>query len=183
MHKNINNNKVYIGVTKQKPLQRWQNGEGYKNNEHFYSAIKKYGWDNFEHTILELVDTIEEASNKERYWISFYDSTNPEKGYNLDSGGYDGRIFSEETRKKMSESHLGEKNGRYGVEVKQETRDKISKANKGKLAGEKNPMYGKTHSPEVIEKIKAANQGPRPWRYKAVRCITTNKIFKSIKEA
>lgn len=25
--------KVYIGITKQKPWQRWNNGNGYKNNE------------------------------------------------------------------------------------------------------------------------------------------------------
>ena len=42
IYKHINkiNNKIYIGVTKQKPEQRWAHGEGYKNNTHFYSAIK-----------------------------------------------------------------------------------------------------------------------------------------------
>lgn len=27
--------KVYVGITKQKPEQRWDNGNGYKKNEHF----------------------------------------------------------------------------------------------------------------------------------------------------
>ena len=35
-------NKVYIGITKQTLKARWKNGKGYKNNEHFTYAIKKY---------------------------------------------------------------------------------------------------------------------------------------------
>lgn len=37
------NYKVYIGITSYKNVnQRWRDGEGYKQNKHFYSAIKKY---------------------------------------------------------------------------------------------------------------------------------------------
>lgn len=78
---------------------------------------------------------------------------------------------------------MGKKNGRYGLKVNEETRNKISQANKGKLVKEKNPMYGKTHTPEAIEKIKKANQISKPWEYKAVRCITTGLVFESIKAA
>ena len=47
-------NKRYIGVTKQKPISRWRtDGSGYKHNKHFWNAIQKYGWDNFEHIIIE----------------------------------------------------------------------------------------------------------------------------------
>lgn len=45
-------NKRYIGITSQKPEIRWANGKGYSYNKHFYRAIQKYGWDNFEHRIL-----------------------------------------------------------------------------------------------------------------------------------
>jgi hypothetical protein len=38
----------------------------------------------------------------------------------------------------------GENNPRYGVEVSQETREKMSKSLKGKFAGENNPMFGKS---------------------------------------
>ena len=38
----------------------------------------------------------------------------------------------------------GENNPRYGVEVSQETREKMSKSMKGKMVGENNPMYGKS---------------------------------------
>lgn len=184
LHRNTFNNKVYIGVTSQeKPENRWVKGKGYKNNPHFYNAILQYGWDNFDHIILEQVDSIDIASARERYWIKYYNSTNPEKGYNLDAGGYDGRHFSDETKEKMRISHLGELNWNYGKEIPLETRQKISEANKGKLAGENNPMYGKTHTTEAREKIRLANQIDKPWLYKKVRCITTGLEFNSIKEA
>lgn len=40
MHKNKINNKVYIGQTCQKPEYRWNNGNGYKTQTYFYSAIQ-----------------------------------------------------------------------------------------------------------------------------------------------
>lgn len=49
-----------------------------------------------------------------------------------------GKTFSDEQRKKASESHRGKK-------LSEETRRKISLANKG----EKNPMFGKHHTEKV----------------------------------
>ena len=66
MHKNKINGKVYIGITYQNVKYRWRkNGEGYKKQK-FYNAIKKYGWDNFEHIILFENLTFEEACLKEQ---------------------------------------------------------------------------------------------------------------------
>lgn len=82
------NNKVYIGITHQNFYKRFQNGKGYNRQKYFYRAIKKYGWDNFKHKILEDNLTYKEAIEKERYYISLYDSTNPIRGYNVSSGGF-----------------------------------------------------------------------------------------------
>ena len=66
-HKNKINGKVYIGITMQEPEKRWGvNGRNYKSSPHFYSAIQKYGWDNFEHNILYTNLTKEEACLKEQ---------------------------------------------------------------------------------------------------------------------
>jgi hypothetical protein len=46
------NNKVYIGITKKKPNDRWASGFGYEHQIYFFRAIVKYGWDNFKHEIL-----------------------------------------------------------------------------------------------------------------------------------
>ena len=48
------NGKKYFGITCQRPKQRWKNGHGYKNNEHFWNAIKLYGWSNIKHVVLEI---------------------------------------------------------------------------------------------------------------------------------
>ena len=54
MHKNKINGKVYIGQTYTSLRARFgKNGIGYKGCPIFYNAIQKYGWDNFEHEILE----------------------------------------------------------------------------------------------------------------------------------
>ena len=86
-HTNIINNKIYIGQTCQKTRIRWQYGEGYKHNAHFYAAIKKYGWQNFKHEILYTDLTHEEANKLEITLIKELDATNPENGYNSAIGG------------------------------------------------------------------------------------------------
>lgn len=55
MHKNKTNGKVYIGQTYLPPEERWKpHGEGYtKYQPAIHAAIQKYGWENFEHIILE----------------------------------------------------------------------------------------------------------------------------------
>ena len=51
------------------------------------AAIHKYKWENIEHHILFTGLTKEEAEGWEKYLIGFFDSTNPEHGYNKEPGG------------------------------------------------------------------------------------------------
>ena len=83
------NNKKYIGITRQNPPEkRWgSNGCGYNDNEYFRRAISKYSWDSFRHEILYAGLTEKEAKQKEIELIAFYDSTDPNKGYNVTPGG------------------------------------------------------------------------------------------------
>lgn len=106
------NNKRYIGLTCQKPEYRWNNGKGYKHNSYFTRAIEKYGWDNFKHIIIAKGLTEDEAKWLEIELIREWDSINRDKGYNLTKGGEgtNGLICSEETRKKISEANRGENN-------------------------------------------------------------------------
>ena len=87
MHKNKVNGKIYIGQTKQKLSDRFLNGEGYKKCPKFYKAIKKYGWDNFDHILLESNLSSFEANKKEIYYIEKFNSCSREKGYNISFGG------------------------------------------------------------------------------------------------
>lgn len=75
--------KKYIGKTKTTLKERAKNNaKGYKGCSAFYSAIQKYGWDNFEVEILEEVplDVIDDV---EVEYILRYDSSNKDKGYNI----------------------------------------------------------------------------------------------------
>lgn len=76
-------NKKYIGITFYSLEQRMKNGY----NEYFTNAIKKYGKENIKSEILLDNLTFEEAQEKERYYIHLYNTTNPEKGYNITHGG------------------------------------------------------------------------------------------------
>ena len=133
--------KVYIGITCQEPPEkRWANGKGYKYNQYFDRAIKKYGWDSFKHEILFTDLSKEDAANKEKELIGFYNSNNSLYGYNLSSGGEggaEGIVISEEERKRRSEhakTYIGSNNPNYGNH---------------KLAGENNPFFNKEHSAQT----------------------------------
>lgn len=89
LHTNRLTQDKYVGQTSMKPEDRWgANGNGYKKSPKFYAAIQKYGWDNFEHTILETGLSAHEANLREVYWIAFYDTYGDQShGYNLTPGG------------------------------------------------------------------------------------------------
>lgn len=115
-HTNTVNNKSYIGMTSRKPEVRWgKNGEKYRpckgRYSCFHNAIKKYGWNNFEHEILENNLTYEQACEKERYYIFFYNTKAP-NGYNLTEGGEGtcGYEVSDDFRQRRSELISGENN-------------------------------------------------------------------------
>lgn len=166
-HKNKINGKIYIGQTSFLNVQRrWgKDGSLYKHSPYFYSAIQKYGWDNFEHIILESNLTAEEAEEAEKYYISLYHSNDMNYGYNLTSGGEKQKQFSQQTIQKMREKKLGKP-------LSEEHKKNISKAN----IGANNPNYGKHLSEETKQKI-------RDKKCKPVICVETNKVYKSKKEA
>lgn len=160
VHINKINGKRYYGITSQKPRARWRNGKGYKNHKnskkdtYFYNAINKYGWDNFTHEVLFDNLTKEEACLLEQCYITLYDTTNRNKGYNRTTGG-ENFNHTEESKRKMSERQQGENNSFYGKHHTEETKQKIKEKNSGK----KHPMYGKHHTEESKEKLRKINLG------------------------
>lgn len=119
-HTNRSNGKVYIGITSQKPRDRWDSGWGYQKNKHFWDAIQKYGWDNFDHEILFSDLSPEEAFAKEQELILEFDSRDYRKGYNCSSGGECGAVGCS-----------GERHHMYGKHHTPEARAKISAARIG----------------------------------------------------
>ena len=75
-------NKVYIGITNNKPNIRWKNGFGYQNQSNMFNAIVKFGWINIKHEILYNNLTKIQAERLETQLISIYKSNQKEYGYN-----------------------------------------------------------------------------------------------------
>lgn len=133
--------KRYIGVTSKKPEKRWNYGYGYHGNSHFERAIRKYGWDSFQHIIMLEGLTMEEASEMEIALIQKYDSTNKEKGYNISLGGInEGQVFSQETKDKISKA-------KRGKPCPQWQKEHLAVLNKGKIPANLDDIHKKNQKP------------------------------------
>lgn len=158
-HTNNYNNKKYVGITSEKRLKRrFQNGQGYKHSTHFYNAIKKYGWDNFDHIILDSNLSEKEAKAKEEYYIATWNLTDKLYGYNITQGGehtsVKGRIPWNKG-KKMSQEQIEAMSKRM-TEYYQTEEGKLRKQQIG------NQHRGIHHSDETKSKMSEAHKGKRP---------------------
>lgn len=105
IYKSVNtiNGKIYIGFDSNWPNRMAVHKSSYKKYDYkFYRAIRKYGWKNFEWSILYQSKDKEHTKDvMENYFINEYDSFN--NGYNSTLGGEGtfGMILSEESRKKI----------------------------------------------------------------------------------
>lgn len=187
-HRNKTNGKRYIGQTihQDNPDLRWKNGTGYKDSLYFYNAIKKYGWDAFDHYIIQDNLTKEEADELEELNIILFDTLNHKYGYNLKHGGSNGQL-SEQSKQKLSASlKIAFANPEYRKNISEkrkqifsnpEVREKFSKSHIGKKASEetkqkmskahKGNTYTKdymTKHPEYSERLRIIRKevGNRP---------------------
>lgn len=186
------NNKVYIGITCQKPKERWRNGLGYRSQSLMWKAIQKYGWENIQHEILYTTIDKNIIEQKEREYITeIYHSNNADLGYNVELGGnYSGKR-SKEISEKISIKLKGQKRtqeqkerisrAHRGISVSQQTKEKLSIIMSEKYVGKNNPMYGKKLSEEHKQKLLIAIKNTR--KRKPIRCIETNEIFESLQAA
>lgn len=90
------NNKVYVGQTIQTLNKRFNGHCCYSKsdrsaNMYIKRAIHKYGRDKFHISLIEECP-INMLDDREKHWISFYDSY--ENGYNLTRGGQDSNYFN-----------------------------------------------------------------------------------------
>lgn len=178
MHVNKINGKVYIGQTKTSYLSRWDNGNGYGHCSRFAKAIKKYGWGGFEHIpLIEKLSKIE-VDYFERFFIVFFDSQNPEFGYNLTCGGdenpMDNPVVRENHREAMKKRSAN-----------LEWRENVCKSNQ-KLSTDpqwlRKTLEGvkkRSANLEWQKKVREANQK----RCKLVICVETKIVYNSLTEA
>lgn len=106
LHTNRINGKMYVGQTVHgdDPNKRWAYGLGYRNSAHFWSAIQKYGWDNFDHEVIANNLTSDEANKFERLLIKKLNTMDEKYGYNLCSGNNDKRVLRKESLEKIRDA-------------------------------------------------------------------------------
>lgn len=146
---NTINGKKYIGKTSESFERRWyihawNLNKGSHSNRHLQNAWKKYGEENFKFYILMELPAIDFILNiAENIFIIKFSSHESLGGYNLTMGGEgsSGWTPSEETREKISKANKGYK-------FSEERKQKHSKRMK-----ENPPMLGKHLSPESKERI------------------------------
>jgi group I intron endonuclease len=163
--------KSYIGqYKKDSPIVRWNRHcrDAEKGSPWaFHCAIRKYGKDAFEITVLCVCETQAELDKKEDEYITENQSMVYENGYNMVRGGkgrapdfkhreehkqkmreyMKNRVVSEETKQRISAAHKGRK-----CPWTEETRQRVAEASRKKATGVK-------HSEETKEKIRKALQG------------------------
>ena len=93
----------YVGQTNSSMEKRaGKDGKGYIGCDVFWRAIQKNGWSNFKGEIVEDGLSLEEANEREQYWISELHTLVQEGGYNLRAGGNNAE-FNDLTIQKMKE--------------------------------------------------------------------------------
>ena len=82
---NKENNLIYIGQTVMTLEDRNKTRKYGKSK--FDLVFNSIGFEGFDWEIIDSASDINELNNKEIFWIKYFDSTNPEKGYNVSKGG------------------------------------------------------------------------------------------------
>lgn len=126
--------KKYVGKAKV-PGRRWASHisiskKDTKYRKYIHRAIAKYGVDNFWFRCIDFALLEENALQKEKEYIKFFDTTDRTKGYNLTLGG----------------------EGKSGYKHTPETKRILSELAKQKT-GAANPFYRKSHSNENKKKM------------------------------
>ena len=171
------NGKVYIGCTC-RPLKYRIHRKRF--NPDMCKAIEESGcWDDWKKEVITTTEDKDTAYSLEIKYISEYDSTNPEKGYNKSTGGEKkgkGVVATEEKKRKISEANKGRKLSTWERELllsyakrpqKQEAIEKRARSNTGKKRSEETKekirlaLVGRTVSEETRKKMSLAKTGKK----------------------
>ena len=159
-HYNRLTNKSYIGMTSQNPKARWNNGNGYKKNSKMWSDIKKSDWNtDWKHNIIGQFEDKDEALKYEAFMIAMLGTVR--NGYNTSTYGGTSYKRTEESRKKMSESKIGEKNPNFGKHHSEETKKKMSEARIGNHNRPQTPVLQYSKSGEFIAEYPSIKEAER----------------------
>ena len=131
---NTTNGKLYVGQTTrdfEKRMYEHANCYKYPNpaNKHLASAIKNDTWEAFSKEIIFETTSLNELNEKEEYYVLFYNSRNPDFGYNKKAGG-ENHTATDEQKQAQSDRSKGENAYWYNKERDEETIEKIRQTKK-----------------------------------------------------
>lgn len=147
------NGKIYIGCTSRTMEQRLSGHFRQRfsmRGNCLGRAIIKYGIENFIIEKIEDCNSEKQMFEREIYWISFYNSTNNNIGYNLTEGGDTGpiRYGKDNARWGSKNIKLAELNrSRKGIKLSEEHKQKVIAT-----------MTGKKRSQETKDKMSIARK-------------------------
>lgn len=187
---NIINGKIYIGQTS-------KNDPNYLGSGPIImKAIRKYGKESFIKEIIESCDSKEMLNEREIFWISFYNSTDRNTGYNISTGGNGGNL-GELVNEKISKASIGrimakDKDGNVFVVDKDDERY-LSGDLVGILRGVPAHNKGIPMGEEQKEKLRKPKPDTEEYRNKMrkaierrpkikILCLNDNKVY-TMKEA
>jgi group I intron endonuclease len=161
---NLVNEKCYIGSAVNLSDRKSQHFSGLKKNrhgnKHLQSSFTKYGEENFIFDIIEFCEK-EKLIEKEQFWINSYKAKG-EILYNICpiAGNMLGYKFTEEQKKKLSESHKGQVSWNKGkkLNLSDEQRKVMSDRMKERTPYNK----GQHHSEEHRQKLSKAWETRNP---------------------
>lgn len=170
--RNLKNGKVYIGqsIDTNRRFRQHKNSINKNIICSLYRAINKYGIENFEFVVLEYITDKEKLTEKEQFWLDYYQSYNPEFGYNICKEAESMRGFNctEETKRKIALANKGRKCKPFT----EEHRKHLSEAMKGKNRKPKseefkikvsNKLKGRVFSKEHKEKLSSNHSKSKNW--------------------
>lgn len=183
---NKENGKKYVGQVTTKRFKARQTEwkclkQPYAGNV-INNARNKYGIDAFDFEIIKECKD-EELNQWEMYYIKELNTKVP-YGYNMTDGGNSVCSHSEETRKRISDANKGKKfseeHKRHISESKKGIKHTAEQNNKHseRMKCEKNPFWGKHHTEETKRKISETKKGKKR-PIDAVR-RTSEKLSKSV---
>jgi len=167
--------KIYIGQsTNIKERFRKYNKLNNKRQTKLYYSLKKYGIDNHQFEIIEECNT-SQLNEREIYWGTYYNVLGDD-GLNLRLGKGRGSC-SQNTKNKISNSLKGQRKSKEHCLHLSISKTGIPSKRKGKSdlkqKGRPKPGAGGKNKPKLGAGPKTGNQ---------VICLTTNKIYNSVKE-
>ena len=160
--KHIESGRLYVGASGDvhRRIDQHFRAANWAVAQFLHRAIQKHGAAAFSWELLEECSTEEQALAREMHWIAVLRTKAPE-GFNLTDGGdgVRGRIITDESRRRMSESHIGKKH-------RESTKLRMSEAHKKRFEVNpelKNRIRGRHTMPHTEESKRRISEAKKAY--------------------